>query len=253
MEPSATSTITPGSVFSPQTCPVLTPSLVESISTAYYKSRQNDARKVRKVIWNKLDDLTSVVGVGGVKDDSEHESDGKDIGGNNRRLGRSGSGNTGTGGTESGHGIGSGGQILSGIASGLGLGGSGGAGSIMEGVADLDKFVRIVNKRGRGEKGDVKKERDVTVGASVTALWSGRVNTLIKMRDRQLGGRQEKRLHLRSIGLNDRDNVKGRVWSEGDKESDQERTDGLISTEDESEVPRPWSGRMQKKIETWTG
>jgi hypothetical protein len=248
------------SIDAPQrTYQTLTRTLVESISAAYDRFRQNDARKMHKVIWNKLD---TVVGGdrdrGRDRDGSDYDADGgRERSGRSRRDGGAG----GTGGESGGLGIGTSGQLLSGIgsiASGLRLGGGSadGAASILEGTMDIAGFVKVVIRRGKGEKGDGGKEREAGVGASVRALWSGRVSELISMRER------EKERVVGSLGKIQRS--KGdidRVWSDGDKDSDREKTDGHMSTEEESEAVgafgmgtgKPWSGRVQKKIESWTG
>jgi hypothetical protein len=235
--------------------PNLTRTLVENISAAYDRFRQNDARKMHKVIWNKLD---TVVGGdrdrGRDRDGSDYDPDaGRERGGRGRRDGAGG-----TGGEIGGLGIGGSGQLLSGIgslASGLGLGGGGadGGASILEGTMDIAGFVKVVIRRGKGEKGDGGKERDAGVGASIRTLWSGRVSELVGMRER------EKERVLGSLGkIHKGKGDIDRVWSDGDKDSDREKTDGHMSTEEESEVVsglagKPWSGRVQKKIESWTG
>lgn len=261
--PNAASTVSSGATLTPSAdiprrmYPTLTRTLVESISSAYDRFRQNDARKMHKVIWNKLD---GVVGGdrdrGRDRDSSDYDMDGgRERGGRSRRDGGAG----GAGGESGIHGIGASGQLLSGIgsiASGLGLGGGSadGGASVLEGTMDIAGFVKVVVRRGKSEKNDAGKDKDAGVGASVRALWSGRAGELVSMRERE-----KERV---AGSLNKVQKSKGdsdRVWSDGDKDSDRERTDGHMSTEEESEVVgvfgmgKPWSGRVQKKIGSWTG
>jgi hypothetical protein len=83
-------------------------------------------------------------------------------------------------------------------------------------------------------------------------LWGGRVGVVVKMRERE----QEKYTHSNTNmrkseydkdgGSNKAGGGAGGVWSDGD-------TDGGKTTEDENDSfgGIHWSGRMQKKIESW--
>jgi hypothetical protein len=78
---------------------------------------------------------------------------------------------------------------------------------------------------------------------SLKGLWGGRVAVVLRMRER------EREKHTRK-GEVDKDNKGGAgvgVWSDCD-------TDAGKTTEDENDSfgGIPWSGRMQKKIESWT-
>jgi len=212
---------------------VLTRALVESINAAY---ESHDSRKMRKVLLHKLDGLTSVV-AGGDRDKSDKDgAEGPGAGGRHGHGDRE----------RETRGHGTGGQLLSGIgnlASGLGIGGgsTSGPAAVLEGTMDLEEFVRIVVS-GRSKDGYKTKDRDAGVAASVRSLWSGRVWSVIRMRERE----RERTL---SFGRS----LKGDpVYSEGERESDRAASDVGKSTEDESEA-RPWAGRVQRKIEAWAG
>lgn len=215
----------------------LTRNLVEIITAAYEKSKSSDSRKVHRVFLNKLDDFTIAV-AGGDRDRSD-----KDGGDGTASLG-SGGGRYREGDEErEGR---SHGRILSGVgslASGLGIGGgvTGGPGAVFTVTMDMDAFVKLViNGKSRDGHGAS------SVGASVRGLWTGRVASVLRMRERE-----HERERFLSLSRKEKA-AKGDVHSEPDRESERVGTDGGKSTEDESESRR-WSERVQRKLESWTG
>lgn len=173
---------------------------------------------MHRVLFNKLDDLAT--------DKSGGEKGYHD-----------GSGSGGGGG-------GGGGRLLGDLASGLGLSGGGamGAGGLLEPTSDLRELVRVLvpGEKGREKDRDLGEERweGRRTAWSLKALWSGRVASVVRMRAR------EREKHIRK-GEVERD--KSGIWSDGD-------SDGAKTSEDENDSfgGIPWSGRMQKKIESWT-
>ncbi|KAG6821260.1 hypothetical protein H0H93_002370 [Arthromyces matolae] len=205
-----------------------------------------------------------------------------------------------------GTGVGSsGGQILSGIgsfASGLGLsvgagtGGATGAGAVLDATYDLDRFLRcLYSKDGKGkgravmgtrrdkkgDRGDLlsaglgyvhapQKEKDGGVGLSVRALWSGQVNSIIKLREWEV---EKERMGATGLA----DGRKRKMGKERDREKERDRlalSDGDVDdsvigigsatlarseTEEESDAAMQhsfkgmWGGRMQRKLGSWTG
>jgi hypothetical protein len=234
--------MSPGASAAPLTRP-----LVDSISAAYDKSRSNDSRKVHRVLLNKLDDLTSVVaGDRGDKGGLEVAGAGTSAAGIHVHADEA----------WNGRGHGAGGQLLSGIgslASGLkisvGVISGGGPAAVLEPTMDLEDFVRAVIS------GRAKDQHTAPVAASVRGLWSGRVASVVKMRERE-----REREMLSWLERKER-SAKGdydRFYVEGDRDSEREGTDGGKSTEGESEVVghglgRHWPERVQKKIGSWAG
>jgi hypothetical protein len=203
---------------------------------------------------HKLDDLTSAVG------GSEVDGEGKDgrLTGGKGGKGSGAAGSPVVGSAASGNEISGGGQILSGIASGLGLGGSGSgsdAGSVMEPIMDLGTFVKIVTgkdggreKKGRGmgigsgktewdERGRESGKEKYVVAGSVRRLWTGRIAYIVGSRERAYGKKGE-----------DKTGVTCDVDVEDERE--RERIESK-STEDESDalggLGKPW---LQKR---WAG
>ena len=188
----------------------------------------------------------------------------------------------------------SGGQILSGIgslASGLGLGGSGGppsgAGSIMEGTMDLAWFVGATTakesfghmKKGRRKSKERKREsvdlgvgygvrgreKDAVVAGSVKSLWSGHVADLVQVREWE-ADRERDGGFLRAVsGGSERDKDRWKrsimgMASDGDDDRDRAKSDGR-STEEESDAflgggggfGGMWGGRVRGKLGSWAG
>ncbi|KAG6897456.1 hypothetical protein C0992_001456 [Termitomyces sp. T32_za158] len=182
-----------------------------------------------------------------------------------------------------GTGVGSsGGQILSGIgsfASGLGLPVGPGASSAAGGGAvivttDLGLLVRSIylkdwkgkGKRAirkRGDEADLlgvnlgysgkEKEKDGGVGLSVRALWSGQVDSIVKLRQWEAEQEKEK---VCGPPLRKRDR-----WALSDGDVDD--SVGVLAkseTEEESDAVTQqasfrgmWGGKVQKKLGSWTG
>ncbi|KAH7914333.1 hypothetical protein BJ138DRAFT_1144062 [Hygrophoropsis aurantiaca] len=223
------------------------------------KLRHTDSRRVHRVLLSKLDreDNTDT----DISSENEH-----------LRTKRKGIG-------------GSGGQLLmSGIenlASGFVGRGPVGAGGIMAPTADLGVFVRAIIAKGDKEKGDKErdkggewtgdKDRDEgekdkeRIGGSLRALWTGKTDLVLKMRERAEGGGAGKE-RLRDKKGKDMVKGKGRererlTSSDLDHEDAaplalavSERVDsGKSNTEDEFAFGGIWSGRVQKKLELWAG
>lgn len=157
-----------------------------------------------------------------------------------------------------------------GLVGRVGVSGSGGGpGSVGVPTTDLGVFIReIVSGRERGrdkerEKGkDVERERDQEklgkdgeyvkertdekerVGGSLRALWSGKVEVLGRMRERVEG---------RGI---DREREIDRSWEkEKDRLTSSDVDDPVMKNlgDDELAFGGAWSGRVQKRLEMWTG
>ncbi|KAF7971111.1 hypothetical protein HWV62_22040 [Athelia sp. TMB] len=227
----------------------LTAHTVNSIATAFAtKTRTSDAMKMHRVLFNKLDGLATdlrggEVGGGSISDDDEGAG----------RTGKKVSGISRKGGTGSEK-EGAGGQLLSGIgslASGLGLGGggAGGAGSISEPTSDLRAFANTLLAGERGRDREWEKDLDESgergTAACLKGLWSGHVEVVLRMRERE----RAKHAPVSAPKKPESERERGGLYSDGD-------TDGGETYEDESDVfggggGKPWSGRMQKKIEAW--
>lgn len=207
---------------------------------------------MHRVLFNKLDDIATDLRGGEVGQGGSSFSDDEDGLGRGARRGVVGLGRKSSGGHDKDS---TGGQLLSGfgsLASGLGLSGgvSGGAASVLEPTSDLRSFANAI---AAGEKGrDREWEKDVGEGAergtaaSLKGLWSGHVEVILRMRERE----QEKHAPMSTTPKkSEPEREKGGLYSDGD-------TDGGKTTEDENDVfggngGKPWSGRMQKKIEIW--
>ncbi|KAG5652466.1 hypothetical protein H0H81_004962 [Sphagnurus paluster] len=195
----------------------------------------------------------------------------------------------------------SGGQILSGIgnfASGLGLGvgagGSGaatGAGALLEPTCNTAWLVTSIygkdskikarktmtmgkDRRGkerRGDPGDLgvgyayaarEKERDGSIGASVRALWSGRVMDLVKMREWEVEKEKMEMPLAGPVAERKRERAGGKErdrWALSDGDVDDAAAAAAKSeTEEESDTAIQGGGfagiwRVQRKLESWTG
>jgi hypothetical protein len=210
---------------------------------------------MHRVLLNKLDDLATDLRGGEVGVDEEEDGF---RGGRKGSLGlglglggRKGGGEKGDDGGGGGGGSGGGGGILGGIgdlASGLGLSGSAtGAGGLLEPTSDLRALVRVLVTGEKGRDREREKDRDGVreggegrgTAGSMKGLWSGRVGVVVRMREK----------HTRTPKGDfdkekDKDKAAG-VWSDGE-------TDKTTEDENDSFGGIPWSGRMQKKIESWT-
>ncbi|KAG8218455.1 hypothetical protein J3R82DRAFT_4083 [Butyriboletus roseoflavus] len=196
------------------------------------KIRHSDSRKVHRVILSRLDPTT----------DSEATDEER------RWLG---------------------GRVM-GLVGRVGVSGSGGGpGSVGAPTADLGVFIReIVSGRERGRdkerEKDVERERDKEklgkdgenlkermdekerVGGSLKALWSGKVEVLGRMRERAEG---------RGRGI-DREREPDRSWErDKDKLTSSDVDDPVIKNlgDDELAFGGAWSGKVQKRLEMWTG
>ncbi|KAF7355334.1 hypothetical protein MSAN_01449900 [Mycena sanguinolenta] len=264
---------------------VLTPALVETISTAYSDKARAGGKAPQP-------GCTRAAGAARRRGERRERQ--------GRLWGRRGGG-------------GRGGQILTGIGNLVGLnvggnGNAGGAAGVLEPSVDLEAFVRVVVGRGkdkggkprlkgkglaRGEKdahakdgegggaaaegggngangGSLKeREKDAAVVSGVAGcvrgLWSGLVWGVVALRERELEG-------PKATGSGDavgtgsgreRTNAKDRwapvVVSDGDTEETDLRVPrdgnggGGRSTEEEGPgLSDKWGGRVQKKIESWT-
>ncbi|EGO27567.1 hypothetical protein SERLADRAFT_435344 [Serpula lacrymans var. lacrymans S7.9] len=242
----------------------------------------------RRAILSKLDDFTT-----GLRNDSSEESGVESAtesdpvtNGTNRRGTRS------TGG--SGRGIGGrGGQLLmSGIenlASGfVGRTSNSGPATITAPSLDLGTFIKaVVGRNGDKDRADKDREKDRErekggdkrgawdgdapgvgsvggVAGSLRGLWSGRVEAVVRLRNKVEGRQHEPGKSHDTAKHHDKhhEKDKGRKNIYSDPEDGGlltvgERTDGGKSgstgTEDELAFGGAWSGRMQKKLEMWTG
>lgn len=161
-----------------------------------------------------------------------------------------------------------------GLVGRVGVSGSGGGpGSVGAPTTDLGVFIReIVSGRERGREKEREKEKDVErerdkeksgkdgeifkertdekerVGGSLKALWSGKVEVLGRMRERAEG-----RGVYRGI---DRERETDRSW-EKDKDglASSDVDDPVMKTlgDDELVFGGAWSGKVQKRLEMWTG
>ena len=162
-----------------------------------------------------------------------------------------------------------GGRVM-GLVGRVGVSGSGGGpGSVGAPTADLGVFIReIVSGRERGHdkerEKDVERERDKEksgkdgdnfkertdekerVGGSLKALWSGKVEALGRMRERAEG---------RGRGI-DREREIDRSWDKDkDKFTSSDVDDSVMKNlgDDELAFGGAWSGKVQKRLEMWTG
>lgn len=215
----------------PTTIIYLTLALHKSLLSQHdAKLRHSDSRKVHRVILSKLDPTS---------DSDATDEERKWLGGR-----------------------------VMGLVGRVGVSGSGGGpGSVGVPTTDLGVFIReIVSGRERGrdkerEKGkDVEWERDQEklgkdgeyvkertdekerVGGSLRALWSGKVEVLGRMRERVEG---------RGI---DREREIDRSW-EKDRLTSSDVDDPVMKNlgDDELAFGGAWSGRVQKRLEMWTG
>ncbi|KAH7929471.1 hypothetical protein BV22DRAFT_1002592 [Leucogyrophana mollusca] len=243
----------------------LSPELSKALTSAHdQKLRPADSRRVHRVLLSKLDREDNT--------DTEMSSEGEHV--RPKRKGIGGSG---------GH------LLMSGIenlASGFVGRGVGGAGGVSAPTADLGVFVRAVVGKGDREKGDKErggagdkggdKDKDKAdegekekerIGGCLRALWSGKVDLVLKMRERAEGGKVEKdrnRDKKDTVKAKDKDKEKDRErLTSSDIDHDDsapagpavsERVDGGKSnTEDDFAFGGVWSGRVQKKLELWAG
>ena len=231
----------------------LTRPIIQAINRAYERVRHTDARRVHRVLLGKLDDLRVVSGNSDV-----------DVGELDSGLGAVGSTTDGTGQKLSGIG-----SLASGLGLGLSSGGStGGAGAISDVVVDLGIFARLVaghgtrerKGRGKGRDGEIDwderkrdgsgRDRDIdggAVGASVRALWGRKIENLVRMRELAA-------TPAAAQGKDKRGDTEG-TFSDGDAEEIGRYRDKLTEEENDPVLPntRPWSGRVQRKLEAWTG
>ncbi|KAK2466228.1 hypothetical protein APHAL10511_001870 [Amanita phalloides] len=248
---------------------VLNQPLIEAIDAAYEsKHRPMEARKVRRAIKEKLDDLAGVVA--GTVPDNASEQDTLDAvrRGNQSSLDfttpndRGGSANI----------VGSSGT-LGGIASGLGL--SGGISSFVDPTVYLSRFVKLVVgapygvghnwTRGKGKSGKWRESADLGIqgygkekdkdkdAGSLRALWSGNIKLLLRMREwQELSGISTEKDQEPSGRWRDR--LANGVVSEGE-EDDRVRADGRTTEEESDQVALGssfWSDRMQRTLESWS-
>jgi hypothetical protein len=227
----------------------LTRALLDTIASAYEKARLSDPKRVRRVLLNRFD-----LRAGPASDGEIDVSDG--LGPRDAST-----------------------PLLGGIGS-LALGRGDGPGNVLDVVLDLGVLARAVV--GRGDRAETKerkgnKDKDVEiweggkekdrVGASLKGLWSGNVASVLRMRERERARESMGAIvkGKKSKGGRKADRDKDRwALSDGDVDDvaqERERTEGK-STEDESEalsaftgigMGRPWSGKVQKKLELWTG
>ncbi|KAG6873315.1 hypothetical protein C0995_000468 [Termitomyces sp. Mi166 len=203
-------------------------------------------------------------------------------------------GGVGTGVSSSGGQILSGiGSFASGLGLGVGPGASGasGAGAVMEATCDLGWLVRCVRSKdgkgkGKGRKaigrrrerrrneedllgvglgygygygGGKEKEKDGGVGLSVRALWSGQVNSIVKLREWE-AEREKERGTNGSVADKKRRLERDR-WALSDGEVDD--SVGVLAKSETEEESDPviqqgsfrgmWGERVQKKLGHWTG
>ena len=118
------------------------------------------------------------------------------------------------------------------------------------------------------QTGEVPKEKEkdggvMGVAGTVKGLWSGRVAAVVVLREKE-AERERFELGLGNVGEIDdmkekegeddkNQNPKTRWVSVSDEEADRKRD--LRSSEEESDlfggIGKPWSGRVQKKLEAW--
>lgn len=239
----------------------LTRQVIEAITAAYEKIKHNESRKVHRVLLNKLD-FTNAAN----QDDTATEND-MDGGTNGSRF--AGSSDT----------ISTGGVLLSGFGSltnGLRLGAvANGAANVLEPTTELEALVaEVIGKtkpkkmKTKGKSKDWNDAVDITdanafspgadlkiggVCGSVRGMWSGRVTGVVQLRQKENGGGV---LDHQKDGADKSPNKDMRgAMSDGDAD-DREIDRAKIASDDESDyaaLGRPWSDRMQKKIDVWTG
>ncbi|KAF9247064.1 hypothetical protein BU15DRAFT_69908 [Melanogaster broomeanus] len=175
-----------------------------------------------------------------------------------------------------------GGRVI-GLVGRVGVSGLGGAGQMALGAptADLGTFIRgVVSGREREREREKEREKDrdrerdkdrssrdgeslkervegaeekEKIGGSLRALWSGKVEALVRMRERAEGKgwihRGREREHA-SLWDKDQD----RAW-EKDRLVSSDVDDAMMKNIGEGELAfgGAWSGKVQKKLEIWAG
>lgn len=201
----------------------LTQALINAVQSAYDKSKQSDSYKVHKVLINKLDDLAT-----DLRTSTSTSPEGK-----GRSRGRSGGWWQGSNTVFTNN----------------------------QPVVDLGMFVKCIvgsGQAGASNAGGVGGGWHSRDGASsLRYLWTGRPEEVgRKRREKEVVDEGEYAYTNDGVGTDGKEErgdgeKDGKDGKEGRMSFDRE----VKSSEDEGDlgfVNRPWSGRMQRKIEVWT-
>lgn len=192
--------------------------------SAHEKLRHADSRRVHRVLLSKLD-------VGPTSEEDATDEEKKGLGGR-----------------------------VMGLVSRTSVG----AGGIISPIADLGSLIRIVlsgrdrdreREKDRGSRDteswkehmDVMDEKEKVAG-SVRALWGGKVEALVRMRERAEG-------KWARLVRNERERERDANWKDKDRPTLSDIEDPAVKSngEDELAFGGAWSGKVQKKLEMWAG
>ncbi|KAI6047167.1 hypothetical protein EDC04DRAFT_2622019 [Pisolithus marmoratus] len=118
-----------------------------------------------------------------------------------------------------------------------------GAGGVISPIADLGSLMRTREKdrgsrdaEGWKERVDAVDEKEKLAG-SLRALWGGRVEVLVRMRERAEGRERDAN------------------WKDKDRRTQSDMEDPAVKSngEDDLVFGGAWSGKVQKKLEMWAG
>ncbi|KAI6164879.1 hypothetical protein EDD17DRAFT_1473857 [Pisolithus thermaeus] len=202
----------------------LTFHLHNTMLSAHEKIRHADSRRVHRVLLSKLD-----VGLTSEEDATDEEKKGL-------------------------------GDKVMGFVSRTNVG----AGGIISPIPDLGSLMRTVlsgrdrdreREKDRGnkdaenwkERADSMDEKEKVAG-SLRALWGGKVEALVRMRERAEG----RWIHP---ARNDRERECAANWKDKDRRTQSDIEDPLLKSngEDDLALGGVWSGKVQKKLEMWAG
>lgn len=192
--------------------------------SAHEKLRHADSRRVHRVLLSKLD-------VGPTSEEDATDEEKKGLGGR-----------------------------VMGLVSRTSVG----VGGIISPIADLGSLIRIVlsgrdrnreREKDRGSRDteswkehmDVMDEKEKVAG-SVRALWGGKVEALVRMRERAEG-------KWARLVRNERERERDANWKDKDRPTLSDIEDPAVKSngEDELAFGGAWSGKVQKKLEMWAG
>ncbi|KAI6105566.1 hypothetical protein F5141DRAFT_1124619 [Pisolithus sp. B1] len=202
----------------------LTLHLHNTMLSAHEKIRHVDSRRVHRVLLSKLD-------VGPTSEEDATDEEKKGLGGK-----------------------------VMGFVSRTNVG----AGGIISPIPDLGSLMRTVlsgrdrdreREKDRGnrdaenwkERVDSMDEKEKVAG-SLRALWGGKVEALVRMRERAEG----RWIHP---ARNDREREYAANWKDKDRRTQSDIEDPVLKSngEDDLALGGVWSGKVQKKLEMWAG
>lgn len=223
--PSGSSTRASASLSPNNSTPVyLTFHLHNTILSAHERIRHADSRRVHRVLLSKLD-------VGPTSEEDVTDEEKKGLGGR-----------------------------VMGLVSRTNVG----AGGIVSPISDLGSLMRTVLS-GRDREREREKDRGnrdaenwkervgsvdekEKVAGSLRALWGGKVEALVRMRERAEG----RWIHP---ACNDREREYVANWKDKDRRTHSDIEDPVLKSngEDDLALGGVWSGKVQKKLEMWAG